>query len=105
MVGARLSLSLYFVQEGNMAVTPVEDDGGHLLLGITYLQISWLKKDSNKDFIHSAPTAHIYKVKVRKLGLLFKRHKSTNMGMFAIEKSLLLHAKFMIRWNNHKELI
>ena len=25
--------------------------------------------------------------------------------MFAIEKSLLLHAKFMIRWNNHKELI
>ena len=80
-----------------MAVTPVEDDGGHLLLGITYLQISWLKKDSNKDFIHSAPTAHIYKVKVRKLGLLFKRHKSTNMCMFAIEKSLLLHAKFMIR--------
>lgn len=47
--------------EGNMAVTPVEDDGGHLLLGTTYLRISWLEKDSNKDFIHSAPTAHIYK--------------------------------------------
>lgn len=97
MVGARLSLSLYFVQEGNMAVTPVEDDGGHLLLGTTYLRINWLEKDSNKDFIHSAPTAHIYKVKVHKLGLLFKRHKSTSTCMFAIEKSLLLHAKFMIR--------
>ena len=97
MVGARLSLSLYFVQEGNMAVTPVEDDGGHLLLGTTYLRISWLEKDSNKDFIHSAPTARIYKVKVHKLGLLFKRHKSTSTCMFAIEKSLLLHAKFMIR--------
>lgn len=97
MVGARLSLSLYFVQEGNMAVTPVEDDGGHLLLGTTYLRISWLGKESNKDFIHSAPTAHIYKVKVHKLGLLFKRHKSTSTCMFAIEKSLLLHAKFMIR--------
>ena len=47
-----------------MAVTPVEDDGGHLLLGTTYLRISWLEKDSNKYFIHSAPTAHIYKVKV-----------------------------------------
>lgn len=84
-MSARLSLSICFVQEGNMAVIPVEDDGGHLLLGITYLRISWLKKDSNKDFIHSAPTAHIYKVKVHKLGPLFERHKITSTCMFAYE--------------------
>lgn len=88
-----------------MVVIFVEDDGGYFLLGIIYFWISWLEKDSNKDFIYSVFIVYIYKVKVCKLGLLFKRYKSINMGMFVIEKLLLLYVKFMIRWNNYKEFI
>lgn len=58
-----------------MVVIFVEDDGGYFLLGIIYFWISWLEKDSNKDFIYSVFIVYIYKVKVYKLGLLFKRYK------------------------------
>lgn len=82
-----------------MVVIFVEDDGGYFLLGIIYFWISWLEKDSNKDFIYSVFIVYIYKVKVYKLGLLFKRYKSISMCMFVIEKLLLLYVKFMIRWS------
>ena len=54
-----------------MVVIHVENGGGHILLEITCHPINWLEKDNSKDFIHNAPTALIYKVKVLNFGLLF----------------------------------